>query len=365
MRKCIRLVLAAGLLAWLTGLTAAQTPPAKVLRVVPSADLTQLDPTFASVVITRIYGLMVYETLFAWDSKLQPRPQMVRDWSTATDGLSWRFTLRPGLAFHDGQRVTTADVIPSLRRWMERDVVGQKLGAAVTGMDAVDADTFEIRLSKPYPAMLFSLGSGIGQVPVIMGTGTNSTAETVARTQEAANLAASAALVVVPYYNRPPQSGLLAHFKTVAENSDIPIILYNVPSRTVVKLELDTILKLSKEEKIVGIKEATGDMHFAGKIRSGVSKEFTLLSGDDASFGHFINAGGDGIISVGSHVFPREFVTLQAKEAGSEKKFEASLATINNLYLEPNPIPVKMALFLMISKRVTHTCSPLAVTRSF
>ena len=168
MRKSIRLVLAAGLLAWLTGLTAAQTPPAKVLRVVPSADLTQLDPTFASVVITRIYGLMVYETLFAWDSKLQPRPQMVRDWSTATDGLSWRFTLRPGLAFHDGQRVTTADVIPSLRRWMERDVVGQKLGAAVTGMDAVDADTFEIRLSKPYPAMLFSLGSGIGQVPVIM-----------------------------------------------------------------------------------------------------------------------------------------------------------------------------------------------------
>ena len=154
-------------LALLVPLSAqAQSP--KVLRVAPSADLTQLDPGFASIVITRIYGLMVYETLFAWNSKLEAKPQMVRDWSTAADGLSWRFTLRPGLKFHDGQAVTTADVIPSLKRWMERDVVGQKLAASVTGMEAVDPATFEIKLSKPYPAMLFSLGSGIGQVPVIM-----------------------------------------------------------------------------------------------------------------------------------------------------------------------------------------------------
>lgn len=146
----------------------AQPVVPKVLQVMPSADPTQLDPGFASIVITRIYGLMVYETLFAWDSKLQPKPQMVRDWSTSADGLVWRFALRPGLKFHDGQRVTTADVIASLRRWMQRDVVGQKLAALVTGMDAIDADTFEIKSSKPYRAMLFSLGSGIGQVPVIM-----------------------------------------------------------------------------------------------------------------------------------------------------------------------------------------------------
>ena len=124
-------------------------------RVVPSADLTQLDPGFASIVITHSYGLMVYETLFAWDNKLQPKPQMVRDWSTSPDQLIWRFILRPGLKFHDGQRVTTADVIPSLQRWMLRDVVGQKLAASVTGMDAVDPNTFDIKLSKPYPAMLF------------------------------------------------------------------------------------------------------------------------------------------------------------------------------------------------------------------
>ena len=162
--RIARWALAAALLS-----TAAQAQTApKVLRVVPSADLTQLDPGFASIVITRIYGLMVYETLFAWDSRLRPRPQMVRDWSTAADGLTWRFTLRPGLRFHDGQRVTTADVIPSLQRWMQRDVVGQKLAGSVAGLDAIDPDTFEIKLSRPYPAMLFSLGSGIGQVPVIM-----------------------------------------------------------------------------------------------------------------------------------------------------------------------------------------------------
>ena len=157
-------------LAMLLSCAAAQAQPAppKVLRVVPSADLTQLDPGFASIVITRIYGLMIYETLFAWDSKLQPKPQMVKNWSTSEDKLSWRFTLRPGLRFHDGQRVTTADVIPSLQRWMLRDVVGQKLAASVGGMVALDADSFEIRLTRPYPALLFSLGSGIGQVPIIM-----------------------------------------------------------------------------------------------------------------------------------------------------------------------------------------------------
>ena len=109
----------AGLLVALS-VTLASTPAGaqtKVLRVVPHADLTQLDPVFASTLITREYGLMIYEELFAWDTKLQPKPQMVESWSNSSDGLTWRFTLREGLRFHDGQAVTTADVIPSLRRW--------------------------------------------------------------------------------------------------------------------------------------------------------------------------------------------------------------------------------------------------------
>src|ERR1043166_9671536 len=109
----------------LTSVVSFATVPAqadtKVLRVVPHADLTQLDPVFASIVITREYGLLIYEELFAWDSKLQPRPQMVDSWTTSPDGLTWRFTLRDGLKFHDGQAVTTTDVVPSLQRWMARD----------------------------------------------------------------------------------------------------------------------------------------------------------------------------------------------------------------------------------------------------
>jgi len=163
--RWLRLALLAGLAALPTTQASAQT---KVLRVVPSADLTQLDPVFASIVITRIYGLMVYETLFAWDSRMQAKPEMVQAWDTAPDGLTWHFTLRDGLKFHDGQPVTTADVIPSLKRWMERDLVGQKLAADVVSLDPVDPATFAIKLKKPYPAMLFSLGSGIGQIPVIM-----------------------------------------------------------------------------------------------------------------------------------------------------------------------------------------------------
>jgi peptide/nickel transport system substrate-binding protein len=145
---------------------AASSP--KILRVAPHADLSLLDPMFASIVITREYALMVYETLFAWDANLQPRPQMVDSWTTTPDGLVWHFTLRDGLRFHSGEPVTTGDVIASLKRWMQRDVVGQKLGASTASLDRIDDKTFEIKLKQPVGYMLFALGSGIGQIPAIM-----------------------------------------------------------------------------------------------------------------------------------------------------------------------------------------------------
>ncbi len=160
----LRLIVLAACMAFVVTPAFAQ----KVLRVIPHADLTLLDPVFAPIVITREYGLMVYEELFAWDSKLSPKPQMVDTWSTSPDGLTWRFTLRNGLKFHDGQVVTTADVIPSLKRWMDRDPIGAKVAAATEALAAVDAKTFEIKLKTPYPGMLFALGSAVGQIPVIM-----------------------------------------------------------------------------------------------------------------------------------------------------------------------------------------------------
>jgi peptide/nickel transport system substrate-binding protein len=159
----------ASLLAGGAATARAQTPPpAKILNVVPSADLPSLDPVFSSIVITRIFGMMVYEQLFAWDNNLQPKPEMVDTWSTSPDGLTWRFTLRDGLKFHDGSPVTSADVIASLKRWMQKDIVGQRLGAATAGLNATDARSFELKLSQPVAYTLSALGSAIGQVPFIM-----------------------------------------------------------------------------------------------------------------------------------------------------------------------------------------------------
>lgn len=160
--------LAGGATALLAGVAQAQTTPANVLRVVPHADLKTLDPVAASIVITRMHGLMIYETLFAWDQELRPHPQMVETFSTSQDGLAWTFTLRPGLKFHDGQPVTTRDVIASLKRWMARDTIGGKLGEFTAGMEATDERTFVLRLKRPMSLVPFALGSAVGQIPAIM-----------------------------------------------------------------------------------------------------------------------------------------------------------------------------------------------------
>lgn len=140
----------------------------KVLRVVPQTDIVLLDPVFGTASISAIAGAMIYESLFAWDSKLQPKPEMAGSWSTSPDQLTWRFTLRPGLAFHDGQKVTTADVIPSLQRWMGFDGGGIRLADALVSMQAVDADTFTMHLKRPFPSMLSTLAAAPSRFAAIM-----------------------------------------------------------------------------------------------------------------------------------------------------------------------------------------------------
>jgi peptide/nickel transport system substrate-binding protein len=155
----------------LAGHAGAQTAPRNVLRVAPHADLKTLDPVAASIVITRMHGLMIYETLFAWDANLQPKPQMVESFSTSPDKLAWTFTLRPGLKFHDGQPVTTRDVIASLKRWMARDTIGGKLGEYTDRMEATDERSFVLHLKRPMALVPFALGSAVGQIPAIMREG--------------------------------------------------------------------------------------------------------------------------------------------------------------------------------------------------
>jgi 4-hydroxy-tetrahydrodipicolinate synthase len=189
-----------------------------------------------------------------------------------------------------------------------------------------------------------------GSVPLVMGTGTNCTATTIEATKAAETLGADAALVVVPYYNKPPQRGLFQHFQKVAECSALPVILYNVPSRTITKLELETIEELSRLPKVVGIKEATGDLEFGRRIVES-SRGFLLTSGDDGTFLDLIGVGAKGVISVASNILPRQFSNwcMRARD-GDSSVFEEfqNFAELNSyLYVEANPIPVKMAAYLM------------------
>lgn len=190
-----------------------------------------------------------------------------------------------------------------------------------------------------------------GQAPLIMGTGSNNTRDTVEATRDAAFLGANAALVVVPYYNKPPQRGLEQHYRTIAEASDIPVILYNVPSRTIAKLELETIVTLSHVKNIIGIKDATGDIDLARKTLSKSKDGFMVTSGDDATYLDLVMEGGHGVISVASHIMPKEFVSwyrkAHATDNGWKADFDKAKSLIDYLYVEANPIPVKMALALM------------------
>ena len=152
----------------LAGFSPADAQEEKVLRVIPHADLKNLDPIWTTAYISRNHGYMIYDTLFAMDENMKPQPQMVDKWETSDDGLTWTFTLRDGLKFHDGQPVTSEDVIPSLKRWGARDGMGQQLMAAMDEMTAVDDKTFRFKLKEPYGLVLESIGKISSNVPFIM-----------------------------------------------------------------------------------------------------------------------------------------------------------------------------------------------------
>jgi peptide/nickel transport system substrate-binding protein len=150
--------LAAALFA-LVGITDGATAGEKILRVVPHADLKVLDPHTNTATITLMHGAMIYDTLFAWDSKIRPQPQMVGAFQISADRLVHSYTLRPELKFHDGQPVTTKDVIPSIKRWMVRNTIGQVLAKFIDRIEPVDDKTFVIRLKEPFAFVEFALGS--------------------------------------------------------------------------------------------------------------------------------------------------------------------------------------------------------------
>ena len=192
-----------------------------------------------------------------------------------------------------------------------------------------------------------------GRIPVIAGTGANSTWEAIALTQCAQAGGADACLLVTPYYNKPPQRGLVLHHRAVAEAVDIPQILYNVPGRTACDMLPDAIVELAAVPNIVGVKEATGDLNRLQEIQSKLSaagiSDFGLYSGDDATGTEFMLRGGHGVISVTNNVAPKAMAEMCAAALAGDRvtaeRINQTLTGLHkNLFLEASPIPVKWAL---------------------
>jgi len=191
-----------------------------------------------------------------------------------------------------------------------------------------------------------------GKASVLAGTGSNSTREAIQLSRNAKNAGADGLLQITPYYNKPNQEGLYHHFSSIADAVDLPIILYNVPSRTSVNMVPETVVRLAKIEKIVGIKEASGSLQAISKIIDNCGKDFTVLSGDDPLLWPILAIGGKGVISVTANILPAKVAALCKAAAigdiAEARSLHYELMDINDsLFIDTNPIPVKAALHLM------------------
>ncbi|WP_174613348.1 4-hydroxy-tetrahydrodipicolinate synthase [Virgibacillus ihumii] len=187
------------------------------------------------------------------------------------------------------------------------------------------------------------------RVPVIAGTGSNNTAASISFTREAETSGADAIMLVVPYYNKPSQRGLYEHFSAIANATKLPVMLYNIPGRSVVKMEANTIVQLSKVKNIVSVKEASGDLDLISEVIERTGDDFSVYSGEDSVTLPLLALGGDGVVSVASHVIGNEiqkmvtaFKSGKVSDAGNLHR--KLLPVMNGLFAAPSPSPVKAAL---------------------
>ncbi len=237
-------------------------------------------------------------------------------------------------------------------------LINFQIDSGISGLVAVGTtgESATIDFDDHIKLIKFFVNTAAGRASIIAGTGANSTDEALHLTKAAKDSGADASLLVSPYYNKPPQEGIYKHHMKIADEVDIPQILYNVPSRTASFIEPNTVLKLSSHQNIIGIKDATGDMKNHDEVLSLCKKEisnenFFLYSGDDFSSLEYLRKGGHGTISVTSNVVP-QLITEICKSVYSNfekaRELDNSLMNLNkNLFCESNPIPVKWALYKM------------------
>jgi 4-hydroxy-tetrahydrodipicolinate synthase len=191
-----------------------------------------------------------------------------------------------------------------------------------------------------------------GAIPVIAGSGANSTAEAIFLTEQLGSVGIDGFLSVVPYYNKPQQAGMIAHFNAIADASELPVLLYNVPGRTVADMLPETVAELSAHKNIVGLKDATGSIARLKETQKLVPQDFVLLSGDDGTSAEFMCEGGHGVISVTANIAPKAIAKMC--EAALNKEFDkcrdidSTIASLHSeLFIEPNPVMPKWALYKM------------------
>ena len=237
----------------------------------------------------------------------------------------------------------------SLKRLIDFHVEQGSAGLVIAGTTGESAT---LSHSEHVDLVARAVELAAGRLPIIAGTGSNSTAQTVGLSRDVADTGIDAYLIVVPYYNKPVQEGLFRHFSTIADAVQKPVILYNVPGRTVADLLPETIARLAPHENIIGIKEATGDMDRLRAVKESVDGEFLLLSGDDFTVLPFIEQGGHGVITVSGNVAAAKMARLcrlaLAGESADAARLDQELQPLNKaLFVESNPIPVKWAVSQM------------------
>ena len=191
-----------------------------------------------------------------------------------------------------------------------------------------------------------------GRVPVVAGTGSNSTSETLMLTKNAERAGANAALLITPYYNKPSQQGLYEHYKKISEAVDLPLFLYNVPSRTGLNMLPETVARLSEFDNIIGVKEATGDLAQVSDVIEYSADGFIILSGDDAVTLPMLSIGSHGVISVTSNIAPKEMALMIERffegDLAGARELHYRLCTLHRaMFLETNPLPVKTAMAIL------------------
>jgi len=233
-----------------------------------------------------------------------------------------------------------------------QQLIEAQVAAGITGIVAIGTTGESPTLSHDEREELIRIAVATAnkRCVVIAGTGSNATQHAVVDTKAAERLGCDGALLVAPYYNKPSQEGLFRHFKTIAEATSLPIILYNIPGRCSVDIVPDTVVRLANEcRNIVSIKEASGSVERVSELRARLPEPFTILSGDDSLTLPFMAVGAAGVVSVASNLFPAEVCALiSACESGDLKSAEQLhrklLPLFKDLFIEPNPVPVKTAL---------------------